>query len=657
MSETIRNAPRPESTGSATQILERQACQRAGCVCRSAVRRGHGRTHCPVHHDPSPSLNVQERDGRVLVHCHAGCAQAAVVTALRELGLFAPQPEPHVNGARRTIVATYDYRDEQGALLYQVVRYVPKDFRQRKPDGAGGWGWKLEDTRRVLYRLPELLAADPAEPVYVVEGEKDADRLGALGLVATCNVGGAGKWRPEYAEFLRGRPVVVIGDHDQPGQEHARAVASSLSSVAASVHRLELPDLPEHGDVSVWLDAGHTVDDLRAGAANAQEIAYLPPAFPEPENRGRAVLSALGEVEYVADLVRPGRILVVAATEGSGKSYAIDSELGIRVAIAGGAFAGTWPVVRQGGVLILSEMHPDDDFKRESAVLSALQLERSALDDCYWRQDLSSAAIDKPALDSDEWRAWIVDWCRQRGIILQVFDTATGATVSNPWGQDIHAVYRNLRVMLAAYPALSIVLIVHCKKPSTRGGSRDITDVIGEWGRWCDVVLMLETASPGHVKLTTYKRVREPRRIVAAQRDGLLVEPRDIAAGNAPKVATDRVVRTITEHPGLSVADLARLLEVTKRTAARYADDAVGTGRVRKETTSTRGTMALFPETTETPRHTETQSRDAVAVALVGHDRVTAPPPIYGGVVRDSVRSRHDPDEYYSDWADEEVEQ
>ncbi|MDZ4278289.1 MAG: phage/plasmid primase, P4 family, partial [Dehalococcoidia bacterium] len=160
------------------------------------------------------------------------------------------------------IAATYDYRDEDGRLLFQVVRLRSKEFRQRRPDGAGGWIWNLRGARRVLYRLPELLATDPSQPVFLVEGEKDADRLATLGLIATTNPGGAGKWRAEYGEALRGRRVIILPDKDDSGRKHAEQVARSAHGVAADVRVLGLRGLPDKGDVSDWLDAGGTAEEL-----------------------------------------------------------------------------------------------------------------------------------------------------------------------------------------------------------------------------------------------------------------------------------------------------------------------------------------------------------------------------------------------------------
>ena len=126
----------------------------------------------------------------------------------------------------QTVAAAYDYCDEAGALVFQVLRYEPKTFRQRRPEGSG-WSWSVKGVRVLPYRLPELLA-DPAATVFLVEGEKDADRLAALGLVATCNAGGAGKWKKEHSEFLRARRVVVLPDNDSAGEKHAQQVERSL---------------------------------------------------------------------------------------------------------------------------------------------------------------------------------------------------------------------------------------------------------------------------------------------------------------------------------------------------------------------------------------------------------------------------------------------
>ena len=268
---------------------------------------------CPAHDDAHNSLSIGDGDKGLLLYCHAGCTFEAIAAAL--------QLERQTEGARR-IVATYDYQDEQGVLLYQALRYEPKGFSQRKPDGAGGWAYKLNGVRRVLYRLPELLTSEPTATVFIVEGEKDADRLVKLGLVATTNAGGASqKWLDEYNERLRGRNVVILPDNDQVGRHHAQKVARSLASVAANVKIVELPGLAEKGDVSDWLDAGGTVEQLHAlveSAAQANKDAKADAPL-------RVVNMADVEPETVRWLWRPylalGKLTMLEGDPGLGKSW------------------------------------------------------------------------------------------------------------------------------------------------------------------------------------------------------------------------------------------------------------------------------------------------------------------------------------------------
>jgi hypothetical protein len=180
------------------------------------------------------------------------------------------------NKPKGKIVVTYDYHDAAGNLLFQVCRMEPKRFLQRRPDGAGGWIWNLTGIEPVLYHLPELVSA---ALVYKVEGEKDVDRLRALGLMATCNAMGAGKWRKNYNWHLKGKAVVILPDNDKAGKDHAQNVARELHGIAASVKVIELPGLPEKGDVSDWLDAGGTLEQLRGlvQAAPEWDPATAPP--------------------------------------------------------------------------------------------------------------------------------------------------------------------------------------------------------------------------------------------------------------------------------------------------------------------------------------------------------------------------------------------
>jgi 5S rRNA maturation endonuclease (ribonuclease M5) len=218
------------------------------------------RVQCPAHPDQNPSLEFRDGDKGIVFCCRSQhCSVEAILSAW---GLT-PADVTRANGhTTREIVATYDYTDEHGALLYQVVRYRPKDFKQRRPDGAGGWLWNLGKLRRVLYRLPDL---DHQRVVYIPEGEKDVDRLRTLGIPATTNARGASQWLAEYTQQLRAagvQSVAVLPDHDDAGRAHAQDVARSCHGAGLKVKVIELPNLADKGDVSDWLDAGHTCEEL-----------------------------------------------------------------------------------------------------------------------------------------------------------------------------------------------------------------------------------------------------------------------------------------------------------------------------------------------------------------------------------------------------------
>jgi hypothetical protein len=176
-----------------------------------------------------------------------------------------PKISGHAAGTGRQ--TNYDYFNEHWELLFRVVRFEPKDFRQRRPDGRGGWIGNLEGVRRVPYRLPELINAIAAKKdVVIVEGEKDVEALRTLDIAATTCSGGAGKWREEYNQHFKGASVVIIGDNDEPGRNHARDVAKVLTPVVARVRVLDLaacwPECPPKGDISDWLAAGGTREAL-----------------------------------------------------------------------------------------------------------------------------------------------------------------------------------------------------------------------------------------------------------------------------------------------------------------------------------------------------------------------------------------------------------
>jgi len=211
---------------------------------------------CPKHNDKKPSLSINEEES--VYYCF-GCGWKG--------HLYDPL---YGKNTRKEIMAIYDYKDEKGKLLFQVVRYSPKTFRQRQPDGRGGWIWNLKGVRRVLYRLPELLRG--GNPVFIVEGEKDVNNLLKWGLTATTCPMGAKKWRKEYNKPLTGREIVLIPDNDKDGFEHMEQVGQSLFGEAKKIKWLELPELGEKEDVTDWIEKGGTKEKLLELTKHAPEF-------------------------------------------------------------------------------------------------------------------------------------------------------------------------------------------------------------------------------------------------------------------------------------------------------------------------------------------------------------------------------------------------
>ena len=156
------------------------------------------------------------------------------------------------NNPKGRLVATFNYTDANGTPLYQVLKYEPKNFSQRRPDGNGGWIGNLDGVRRVPYRWPELLKF-PDATVFVCEGEKDADRVASLNHCATTVA--AGKWTDDCVKALAGRDIIILQDNDAAGHKKALAAAQALHGTAKTIRIVLLPDLPDKGDVSDWLDA------------------------------------------------------------------------------------------------------------------------------------------------------------------------------------------------------------------------------------------------------------------------------------------------------------------------------------------------------------------------------------------------------------------
>jgi 5S rRNA maturation endonuclease (ribonuclease M5) len=324
---------------------------------KGARRTGNGwEALCPAHEDHSPSLSVCERDGKILLHDHGGCTTEAICEALgiemRDLFTEAK--------LQAQIVATYDYTDEHGALLYQVVRFEPKGFRQRRPNGAGGWTWEVRGVRRVLYRLPEVLKA---QSVIVVEGQKDVETARELGLVATTKGAASAKWLPEYSEALRGKKIVIVPDSDEPGRKDVQQqIAPALAGKAESLKLLEMPGAK---DLSEWVEHDGTREALLELIRNA-------PAWIQASERpARTDLRSVTIEELLKMEIRPREQILspILPTQGLGMLYAkrgvgkTHLALGIGYAVSTGGSFLHWSAPKPSGVCYVDGELPGETLK------------------------------------------------------------------------------------------------------------------------------------------------------------------------------------------------------------------------------------------------------------------------------------------------------
>lgn len=257
---------------------------------------------------------------------------------------FGISPKPLSFGtSQSTIITQHDYHDASGQLVYQVTRSADKKFRQRRPDGKGGFIFNLKGVDPAPYNLPMIMQASN-EPVFVVEGEKCADALIKAGFIATTNSGGAGKWSDDLSEYLRGRNVIVLPDNDLPGMRHANSVVASLWGKANQIKRVDLPGLPDKGDVVDYLRT-HTLDELVAEVQKVAPLTEAPPVTEgddsltdegsnalEPfETLDQDAVWSMPPVEFLVDQLLPERAFTMMyGAPGSGKSFlAIDMALSV----------------------------------------------------------------------------------------------------------------------------------------------------------------------------------------------------------------------------------------------------------------------------------------------------------------------------------------
>jgi hypothetical protein len=435
-----------------------------------------GSWQCPAHDDRFPSLSVRQGDDRVLVHCHAGCSAEAICAALG-LSLADLFDAPADRPAQRRIAETYQYVDRDGVELFEVVRYEPKGFSQRRRNGHG-YVNNLGDVERVLYRLPQILAAIADNtPIYIAEGERDVHALEQAGVVATCNPGGAGKWRPEHADTLRGAHVAIVVDQDEPGRKHAATIARSLDGIAKVV-QLYAP-----------AEGKDAADHLRTHSI-AELVAVEPDEIPdddlEPtgERRIKRVDLRKLKVRAVDWIEKPylprGELVVLQGHGGSGK----------------GALTALWAAEasrRRERVYMLSA---EDDLQTQ--VLPRLLAAKADL--VYIRiigiaaadgtEDGFSIPGDIPLLEAD-----IAAWGNVRLLTVDPLLTHVEGKVDSYKDHDVKRVLTPLSRLAQAQRCTTVG--VHHFKKDTSGGARFSGQASGAFSTTARVVLSMAKAEHG----------------------------------------------------------------------------------------------------------------------------------------------------------------
>ena len=295
---------------------------------------------CPAHADKEPSLHVSAGADRLLLKCHAGCTVEAICEAM-EVGLAdlfyeerekqdRPAPQP------KRLIATYDYADENGEVLYRKLRFEPKTFGWERREGDR-WVSGLGEVRRVPFGLPALAAAKPGDTAWLCEGEKDCVNLRAAGAGIVTSTK---DWQDEWSTFFRGLNVVIIQDNDDPGRKIAAQVSKSLGDVPASLLVMTMPGAFAGGDVSDYLRGGGTFAGLKALAAKRPDAFVSSPdrASNEREERikiGPRILSfGIPYLDHALTGIAPEDVILCSAKTGAGKTEAA-STIGLSVARAG----------------------------------------------------------------------------------------------------------------------------------------------------------------------------------------------------------------------------------------------------------------------------------------------------------------------------------
>ena len=476
----------------------------------------------PKHSANDRSLSIRLTDGEpgYIVHSFAGDDPIVCKDYVRER-LGQPQWRPSGGNGhdRDPVVASYIYKTADGKPYLRVQRTASKKFWQQQHANGMGWQSGAPKGPRVPYRLPELLAVDPATPVYIVEGEKDADRLASLGFVVSTSSGGSnGKWTSELSAHFVGRTVYIIPDNDEPGWKYAQRVAQNLHGVAASVSIVELPGLGAKTidggkDVSDWLDAANLPENLKHICEQAPEW-----ALPVPKDGWRAHVFTAAQlkertfdpIKYLIPMLIPEGLTMLAGKPKLGKSWMV---LDVALGTAGGTFVLGDYKLDEGDVLYAAL--EDNDRRLRARVERILTQNAMAWParltlTTQWRR-LDAGGVS----DAKEWAASVK---RPR---LIIFDTLAGVRPDRNNRDNLYeGDYRALRELQAwaGETGICVIVLHHTRKMESDDPVDSVSGTLGLTG-CVDTIAVLARTGKGTTLYIRGRDVEEQEQAIVFNKD------------------------------------------------------------------------------------------------------------------------------------------
>jgi hypothetical protein len=380
--------------------------------------------------------------------------------------------ENKLNGTRSKIVQAYDYRDETfGDILFQKVRTEPKGFFIRGPGANGEWKNGLGKVKPPLYRQKQIIGADE---VCITEGEKDADNLVKLGLTATTNFDGAGKWRPEYNESLAGKDINIFPDNDQQGRKHAQLVAGQVHPVAKSVKIIELPDLEAGEDISDYIAK---FDNPETAAERISILIESTPQYEPPKvNTFKdGILDANDfiklELQTKDKLLDPWltmyQIALIFGQRGIGKTW---FAMCLIDALTRGTSFGPWETLKSVSCLYLEADMPGQDTQARLRALNPDGKRKAPLL-IYSDAHSNSLGLPRANLLDEEWRYNMKRILLDRGIKVWVADNLASLTpgIDENAKQDWDPI--NQWLLDLRFAGISTILMHHTNKAGGQRGT------------------------------------------------------------------------------------------------------------------------------------------------------------------------------------------